>query len=255
MKSIFVTALFLFAPTALFAATISIEVDAGQTNINALEGTVRVPQGMKIDEIRTGGSALLFWIDEPDYDEAGRSIYFAGTTPGGFAGRRELFTVTGDFDETLATSIWFSGVQAFRNDGEGSPASVRLRATAKSGVDEDATSPEPIYIEVGRSEDLYEGRAFVSFVTQDKGSGVDRYVVAESFVMRPGEEDWQEATSPYEVRDKTLLKKVYVKAIDRDGNERVGTAALPYRSYLIWFTVILIVAVCLIYVRRSRARA
>jgi hypothetical protein len=255
MKSIFITALFILVPTTLFAATVSIEVDAGQATINVLEGTVRLPAGLKVEEIRTGGSALLFWIDEPDYDEASRSIYFAGTTPGGFAGRRELFTITGDFDAGLADSIWFSGVQALRNDGEGSKATVRLRAVAKADIGSDVIPPEPLYIEVGKSQDLFGGGVFVSFVTQDKGSGIERYEVAESFMVRPGEEDWQETVSPYEVKDKTLLKKVYVRAIDRDGNERVGTVGLTYRPYPIWFTAILIVAVCLIYVRRSRARA
>jgi len=254
MKRILITLLFLFVPTLASAASISIQVNSGQTSINTLEGSVRLPRGITPTSIQTGGSTMLFWIEEPEFDSASRTIHFAGTTPGGFAGKREVFTIEGDFDESLAELIWFSGVQALRNDGEGTVASVSLTASVNGKSAEDVFSPEPIYIEIGKSDDLYSGRTFISFVAQDKDSGVERYEVAEVWFLAPSADDWHKEVSPYEVRDRTLLKKVYIKAIDRYGNKTVGTKWLPNRIYVLWFIAILIVVVCVIYVKRSLMR-
>ena len=131
---------------------------------------------------------------------------------------------------------------------------MRLKAQAIAPSD-DTRIPESIYIVLGKSEDLFDGKTFISFVSQDKESGVARYEVAEKFFGEPNASDWQEAVSPYEVKDKTLLKKIYVKSVDGAGNERVGIVNLPNRKYGEVFVVIIILAVCTLYVRRSRARS
>jgi hypothetical protein len=251
MKKLILSLIFLI-PAGSQAASVVIEVDTGTVSVNALEATVILPTGVEVESIRTGRSSILFWIEEPKYDEASRGIRFAGTTPGGFSGRREIFTITGTFTEERIQGIRFTGVNALRNDGIGSAVPVKLRAIA-GDTEDDVIPPDSIYIEVGKSGDLFGGRTFLSFVSQDKNSGIERYEVAEKFIGKPMEGDWREAKSPYEAEDQLLLKKVFVKAIDKDGNERVGTIGLPYRGYLMWFVAILIVVLCIIYVRRSRA--
>jgi len=59
-----------------------------------------------------------------------------------------------------------------------------------------------------------DGKYFLVFSTQDKGSGVDHYEVREG---RFG--GFSEVSSPYILKYQSLDKKIFVKAIDKFGNE------------------------------------
>ncbi|MBX4195611.1 hypothetical protein KW796_01485 [Candidatus Parcubacteria bacterium] len=248
---IYIASLMLLLPVTLSAATAVIEVDTISESVNALEATVRIPLGMEVKEVRSGDSVIVFWITPPTLSTSTNSISFAGFTPGGFKGKRTVFSVVGEFDKSDLSGITFSAVQALKNDGEGTSASVRLSASLSESV-EDTIVPETFAPLLSRSDDVYAGRLFVSFSALDKNTGVAKFEVAETFFGRPDDEDWVEAASPYEVKDNLLLKRVYIKATDHKGNYRVESVSLPYRLPAEIFLAIIIGALCILALRYSK---
>jgi len=86
------------------------------------------------------------------------------------------------------------------------------------------------------------------FGTQDKGSGIDHYEVAESDNPFVNEANlvWRRAESPELLQDQSGRSTVYVKAVDRDGNVRIekvlGTAGRLYK----WLAICGILILCII---------
>jgi len=86
------------------------------------------------------------------------------------------------------------------------------------------------------------------FVAQDKGSGIHHYELQENRKQKIENRKWEEAESPYVLKDQKLRSFIYVKAIDRVGNERI--AMLPprypmrwYERPLVWGIIILLLVV------------
>ena len=78
---------------------------------------------------------------------------------------------------------------------------------------------------LGRLPLVADGAPYLVFATQDGGSGVARYEVAESPGRAPDPSAWAQAESPYPLRDASLTSWIAVRAIDGAGNVR--TALLP----------------------------
>ena len=109
----------------------------------------------------------------------------------------------------------------------------------------DTDSPESFKPIITQSPDVFNGKYFLVFVTQDKGSGIDHYEVSE------GGGKFMVAASPYLLKNQKLNKKITVMAIDKSGNKRTvivsSENAIPwYKNYLI--LVILIIGSILIYI-------
>ncbi|GAI25310.1 unnamed protein product, partial [marine sediment metagenome] len=66
----------------------------------------------------------------------------------------------------------------------------------------DTTPPEASQLKIGKDPSIFEGKYFLSFVAQDKMSGVDYYEVKE------GKRDWKRVESPYLLEDQSLSKKL-----------------------------------------------
>lgn len=245
MKKLFITILFAF-PVIVSATHVLVEVDTMGESVNAIEGMVFV-KNSSVGDIRIGGSSVLIWIERPTFDSEVGAIRFSGITPGGFSGKRELFVVEGG---GLPSDISFGEVVALKNDGKGTEVSVLLSAmSAKSAEDFIAPEPFDLYFSSG-SPDIFDGEKFISFVTQDKGSGVARYEVAETFVFGPSDTKWKEVQSPYQIVDNLLIKKVYVRATDMKGNYTVSSTALPNRIYVSLILAIIILASCTLLLRK-----
>jgi len=83
------------------------------------------------------------------------------------------------------------------------------------------------------------------FATQDKGSGIDYYEIKESrqkFLKIF--KKWVIAESPYVLKDRKLRSYVYIKAVDKAGNERIAVVEPRYpikwyENYWIWIIIIL----------------
>jgi hypothetical protein len=215
----------LFPFSIIYAATAVIEVDTGMEDINALEGTLVLPESLRVREIQTGTSVILMWVEEPH--QTGNALTFAGITPGGFEGSYPVFTIHGVFTKEELEQVRFESVVALKNDGTGERAPVTMSLSLVA-FKADAELPEEFTPIIATDPNIFDGKYFLVFATQDKSSGISRYEVRE------GRWGWfREAESPYLLEAQKLNQDVYVKAIDNTGNERV--AVVPARVYSTWW--------------------
>ncbi len=226
------------------AENFKVEVDTGTETINALEGTLSLPPGAQIGPIYTGNSVILIWITPPKVLE--NTIKFAGITPGGFRGRYPIFSFDGSSN---AGNYSFESVNAIRSDGSGASVSVRL-SVSPAEIKEDEAPPEPFAPVVSSSPDLFEGRHFISFVAQDKGTGVSYYEYASTWLLGPEDNQWVRIESPKALSSPEIFKRIHIRAVDYEGNSRTISTAAPYHYYLLLFGVIILLCVLLL-LRRS----
>ncbi|MDD5071464.1 MAG: cohesin domain-containing protein [Patescibacteria group bacterium] len=247
----------------------SIILDTGDEEINAVEGKIGFPQDLlELEEIRDGNSIINFWVERPQAGGDGE-IIFSGITPGGFKGENNfilslVFSAKGGGEG----EIQVKDARILKNDGLGTSAEVSVGflsfrigedAPAEIGEDKikirDYEPPETFRPEISRDELIFDGKWFLVFATQDKASGVDYYEVKEQrkiklFRWRLGVwKKWQRAESPYILKDQKLQSHVYIKAVDKAGNERISS--LSPRKPSVWyevyyFYVIIIIAAGLI---------
>ncbi len=235
---------------------VTLFLDGEGESINAVEGILSYPRdSMVLKDIRDGNSSVNIWVEKPVDTDKG--IRFAGIIPGGYAGNRgEIASL--EFEIKKAGDIPFSLVEAraLINDGLGTqvPFTVVPRlfidadVVRPSVIASDQTAPEPFTIERNSSPDLFNGQPFAVFLSQDKQSGIERYEVGETkFFTYPRVlvrfVDFKPAQSPYELRN-AKYAAVYVKAIDRAGNERLSVLSpeVPLgRAILLGLVGILIV--------------
>ena len=221
-----------------------VEVDTGTETINALEGKLVLPEGVSVEEIYTGNSAILIWIARPTFNDEDNSIFFSGFSPGGFRGKYPVFSL-GTNNLSGAT---FKDIVAFRNDGEGTEVTVKL-SLVLGELAEDTTPPEPFTAVISKSDDIFEGKYFVSFVAQDKGTGVAKYEYQTRWLFSPGEKGWTTAESPKVLSRSELFKRIYIRATDQKGNYREVSTPGPYRFITLLIGVIIIVCI-LLFLRR-----
>lgn len=257
---------------------IDLYLDSESEVINAFEGELQLPGSLvSIVDIRTGGSFVSFWVKPPKQTSTS-SVDFAGIFPGGFnANNAYLFSVIAqvkDFATRQTASSPFSGQVTMQNmsvllhDGLGSPADVsvspfsfsisRTVATVNEAREvlqaNDEDPPEAFQPVVTTDKNLYEGKYSLVFATQDKGVGVSHYEVHEA--DKPivdadpsiAIEEWERVESPYLLQDQSLSKYVYVKAVDKVGNERVVLVPAEhpmggYSTRALWGIIITIVIV------------
>ena len=113
----------------------------------------------------------------------------------------------------------------------------------------DATSPEEFKPEIGKAPAVFEGKYFLSFVTQDRMSGVAHYEVAELRRTLLGgteeKKEWKVGESPYLLEDQSLRSVIKVKAVDKAGNERIEEIVPPYKvtwkDIIPWIILVIII--------------
>ena len=249
MKKLLIAVL-LFLPTVSFAATATLMLDTLHQSINTLEAMVHVPAGVNIDSVEDGNSLLLIWLSPPTIDNTAHTVTFTGLTPGGFEGVRPVFSLIGDFKESDISSFYVSDVTALQNDGKGTKVNVKLILSA-GDAPSDTESPEPFTPIFGQSADILNGQKFISFLTEDKRSGVDHYEYAATWLLKPSTSDWQKVLSPYVVPKGDYSKTLYIRAVDRVGNVRISSIAGPTRTRtLSLWGILLVLLACVLYFRR-----
>ena len=255
-KHIFVlSCLFFFSfPLAASAATISFQatpanIGAGDIaridvlfessiSANAFSGILLYPPAiLEPVAVNDGSSIINLWITRPVISTAGEPIAFAGITPGGFSGNEGvLFSILFQAKAAGTAEISHKDIAVLRNDGLGgkeqtTKQSLTLSVGARSsgGYTEpiDNTPPEPFTAYLGNDSQLFDGRNYLVFTATDKISGIKQYTVAESrlpsFLFPFFPPSWNTiSASPYVISDQRLISTVYIKAIDRAGNERLS---------------------------------
>jgi len=283
LQYLIVTAL-LFAAVPVLAAEISFDtktnsVTAGQqfqasvvlnTNgeeINAVEGKIIFPSDLlKLKEIRDANSVVSFWVDKPKLESDGQ-ISFSGIIPGGYQGPKGLLlTLIFVSKKEGQGTIELQDAKTLLNDGKGTKAALSITpyqfiiSQAMSAPSFppatppviDKESPESFVPEIGQNPAIFGGKWFLVFATQDKGLGVDHYEVKETRQRFFGVfAKWVTAESPYVLQDQELRSYVFVKAIDKAGNERIEKISPQnplgwYENYENW--LIIIVGLAIFYV-------
>ena len=202
-------------------------------SVNAIEGEIVFPAStLEFQEIRDGASFISFWVKRPFFN--GNSVIFSGILPGGYkGGQGYLFSLVFRARKLGEATIDAENTRVLRNDPTGSPALVRisslkLQIKEQSSVPEfiipeDRESPEPFTPQIAKDPNVFNGKWFLVFATQDKGSGIDHYEVQENRKQKIENRMWVEAESPYVLKDQKLRSYIYVKSIDKKGNERIAT--------------------------------
>ena len=246
---------YILNPSSAFAAEIRLDANKSEINsgeqflvdiivhseesLNAVEGRLVFPQDLlSVKEIRDGNSVINFWVERPRIESSG-IILFSGITPGGFSGaNNNIFSVVFEAKNTGIASVALQNTKALKNDGLGTETALLTRDTTVSIKPGDSNARKEILIDKELPEDfnptiesdpnIFDGKYFLVFATQDKISGVDRYEVRE------GEWGWfRETESPYLLAHQRLDRDVYVKVTDNAGNERI--AVLRARVHGVWW--------------------
>jgi len=263
--------------------SIDVVLNTKNEDINALEGRVLFPRELvEVREIRDGNSIVNLWIERPSTErvvtnDARGGVVFSGITPGGFGDEGGLlFSIIFEAKKEGIAEFSLSNVRALRDDGIGSEVETTTRPftveivlgdpadITERAEKEDRYRPESFVPKVARDETLFDGKWFVVFTAQDKQSGIERYEVRETrgriqeFIR-----GWEIAESPYVLADQNLRSVIWVKAIDRAGNERVEKLPpqnpLPwYENYDMWailfVVILLLLALSAVLKARRRSR-
>jgi len=213
---------------------VSLFLNTEDESINALEGKIVFPINLlELREIRNGNSIVNFWIERPEKEQTGE-IVFSGIIPGGYNARRGLIFSMIFMAKMEGTGfIGIKEIKLLRNDEESTVLNVSIlrllfNVAGQIPLSEvsfpeiiDKDPPESFQPLVSQSQDMFEGKYFLVFATQDKGSGIGHYEVLESRKQKIENRKWETAESPYLLKDQILESYIYVKAVDKQGNERI----------------------------------
>jgi hypothetical protein len=207
---------------------VSVLIDTETEVGNAVDGEITFnTDTLILKNIIDADSVVNFWVTKPTHSDG--VISFSGIVPGGFSGHEiNLLTLEFETRKEGVGTIDMKRSVLLLNDGLGTevvsrvaPYSFNILGQSVSGlvteyVDEE--TPEVFAPIISRDVDMFDGKAFLVFATEDKGSGIDYYEVKE------GERgSYIRAESPYELKDQSLSEKISVRAVDRSGNEYVAT--------------------------------
>jgi hypothetical protein len=245
---------------------IEVLVDPAGEIVNTVGATIVIPKDLDFVGADDSSSFVGLWVDEPKFNPSTRTLLLSGIVPGGFSGLIDPFSPAEYQPGTLIRLILrgrtagagiFSLPEAevYLNDGFGTETRS-LTGSMPLVVDEllqegsldffpDTTPPLEFTATVERDILLYENKRVLIFNTKDKGSGMDHYEVKE------GNSSWVIATSPYLLKDQSMQGDILVKAVDRDGNERI--IAIPSANPLNeWQIFGLIIVFILLFVLTGR---
>ena len=241
---------------------LQVKIDTNGECVNTARVDISFPADrVKIIDFSSGKSIISLWIKKPgnsDIKAANDSgtLSFRGGIPGGFcgenAGSLEENNILGEIifkaagimvggDTGLvapSTEIkLLDSSQIYLNDGQGTLAQTIFQnaefmsATSTESQDpnqwaqalrNDNIAPEQFNIKINKDDFFYDGKYFITFLTGDKQTGIDRFEISETPLSRPGIDRWKTGTSPYVLEDQSLRSRIKVKAVDKAGNETIS---------------------------------
>lgn len=204
---------------------VSILVDITESPVNALEGRITFPDKvLSVAAIHDGNSSINLWIKKPHLDE--NQIVFAGITPGGFVGiGKHLFSIVFVAEEAGMASIDVQSSQIRAHNGQATIIQHTARSATLEIAHGDSSERKEVFVDTEPPEDfvpiiandpnVFGGDWFIVFQTQDKGLGIDRYMIKEGKWSR-----YRVAESPYHLQNQSRDVDIYITALDVAGNER-----------------------------------
>ncbi len=250
------------------AVSVRLDTDeaAGEC-VNAVDGVISYSDNIIPVDISLGQSIFPVWVESPVINKENHTITFAGGIPNGYCGRvpgdpqltNKLLEIIfrapglqvgGSENSNVAEVTFDPQTTVYLNDGFGTqqnprvlPASFTLAGIVggeildpwRTAVLADDVPPEPFSITLDRQETSFNGKYYISFNTSDKQTGISHYEIMEEqldtnsfFNFGDAAAPWVTTRSPYVLEDQSLSSTVYVRAIDKAGNEYVAT--LPSRN-------------------------
>ena len=248
---------------------IDLNINTDKESINAVGGNIVFSTDLlELSEVRSGNSIVNFWVDEPGYTNNG--VLFSGITPGGYILDKGLIlSLIFKAKKEGTATVKIEDGSALKNDGKGTKSKlttsnlqINISGTSQNQTSKnfeivDKTPPDVFQPEVSQDPNLLNNKWFVVFVAEDKDSGVARYEVRESKYIIFNSSKWVPAESPYTLKDQELRSNIFIKAIDKAGNERVVRVSPKnpihwYTNPDYWFIIILVIIVILISLRLSK---
>ena len=234
---------------------VGVFINTNEESINAIEGKIIFPQDfLKLKKINDGNSVINFWVEKPKIKSG--QIFFSGIIPGGYSGKKGfILSLVFQSTEQGQGLIKTCDIKALLNDGKGTKTKV-ITSNLQFVISEQALSPKIFLPEkkdinkpeifkpmVASNSTMFDGKYFLVFATQDKGSGIDHYEVKE------GLGSFETVSSPYVLANQNLDVILKVKAVDKNGNQRIVEILAKnskkwYENY--WFRGIIIVIASLI---------
>lgn len=226
-----------------------LKLDTEGQSINALETVIEFSSNLSLDGISDANSAVSLWLKTPNINESNqtKSAEFSGIIPGGIKHSSvAILALRLSGIREGGAYLRVKNAEAYLNDAEGTAGQVSkssLDFTVSDAAPNqffqkplilDFSLPEKFEIFLTSSEQIFESKWFISFNTQDKGSGISHYEVREKLFGIWGQ--WHQSSSPYKLRYQSLFSIIEVKAVDNNGLERVAVL-IPERFYI--FCIIL----------------
>lgn len=229
--------------------------------INAIEGAIVFPSDLlKLDDIKDGNSIINFWI-EKTADSSNGQFIFSGIVPGGYVGKEgNIISLVFKAKKEGSGNIEIKNGKVLLNNENSTEAKLTANNSSfiisgnigaeTAGIPkiEDTEKPETFAPEIASDENIFDGKYFLVFSTVDKKSGIDHYEILESklgnYHLSFGK--WIDAESPYLLKDQKLQSHIFIKAVDKNGNERIET--ISPQNPLVWYknTSIIIYVVLLL---------
>lgn len=239
-------------------------VDTENETLNGFEIYINYSEEFaSLESISDVNSIVNFWVTR----NAGINNNFTGVSIGGYKGSNGLVMQLNFRAKKIGQSVISlrNNSQVMLHDGLGTAAKLDLtqnfllnvvpgKARAKQSTvsspealrTKDKEPPEDFVPIIARSPNAFDNKYFLIFITQDKGSGIDHYEVQEALNNQPSLEGWKSANSPYLLEDQGLSRYIFVKAVDRAGNEKIAGLKPQFQIYPRWFNWLIAVLVILI---------
>jgi hypothetical protein len=242
-----------------------------QNPVNAFSVAIKIPPELAFLDASDGNSIINFWVDKPRWDEKTRILSFSGITPGGFTGEATLLVIKLKAESEGQALLSFNKEQTkiYLHSPDGIEDELRLSmlnlpiVQGKMNIPvqlPDSNPPESFTPEVVRDFSVFGGEWFLIFSTQDKGSGLLHYEIAESKrikswgdaenMLPPKSARWVLAESPYLLEDQKLRSYIFIKAVDKEGNKRISV--LPPQKPLAWYEnylfYVIILSIVIVYI-------
>jgi len=190
-----------------------------------------------------------------------QDVVFSGIVPGGFSGEKGLIlSLVFKTKKEGKTFIEILDSKVLLNDGLGTEAKLKTEnllisinpniSVSEYVIPVDKEPPEDFKPEIVSDPNIFDGKYSLIFETKDKGSGIDKYFIYENTRKRTriDTKDWMIAESPYLLKDQKLRSYIYVKAVDKAGNERIVylNPKYPLKWYEKWENWIIIILIILL---------
>lgn len=242
---------------------VNVMLNTENENINICETDINFPKDILwVENISNGDSLLSLWPRNPSFLNQEGIISFAGGSPGGFTGQGKLISIIFRAIKEGSAKIDFNNSGVLLNDGLGTQVKLETESAKltifpatpqgpknewQEKLTEDNIPPEDFQVKI----DKIDGKYFAIFSTVDNQSGIDHYEIKEQ------NQEWKRGNSPYLLENQTLSGKIFLRATDIAGNERISEITpqkIIYLQITIYILILIIIVLICWKIKKSKKK-